>query len=49
VLRARPLELLPLWSTCLIVGRSSDCDAASAAGLMPVGLSGTGFRLIVAA
>jgi hypothetical protein len=48
-LSARPLELLPLWSTCRIAGRKRDCDAASAAGLMPVGLSGTGLRLIVAA
>jgi len=47
-LSARPLELLPLCSTFLIDGRSRDFDAASAARLMPVGLSGTGFRLIVA-
>jgi hypothetical protein len=49
VLSARPLELLPLWSTCRIAGLKSDCEAASAAGLMPVGLWGTGFRLMVAA
>lgn len=49
VLSARPLELLPLWSKFLIGGRSGDCDAASAAGLIAVGLSPTGFRLIVAA
>jgi hypothetical protein len=45
VLRTRPLELLPLWSTdCFRVGRRRDCDAAFAAALGPVGLSGMGFR-----
>jgi hypothetical protein len=49
VLIARPLELLPLWSTWRIGGRKSEAEAASAAGLMSMGLSGTGLRLMVAA
>lgn len=47
MLSARPLELLPLRSGCLIGGRSRNADAACAAGLGPVGLSGIGFRLTV--
>jgi hypothetical protein len=45
VLRTRPLELLPLWSMgCFRAGRRRYCDAAFAAALGPVGLSGMGFR-----
>jgi hypothetical protein len=46
---ARPLELLLLWSGWRIGGRRSEAEAASAAELMSMGLSGTGLRLTVAA
>jgi hypothetical protein len=48
VLSARPLEELPLWSVGRMAGRRREAEAASAAGDIPVGLSGTGLRLMVA-